>query len=655
VDLKDGISNSEHKELHILILEDAPADAELIESELKKGGIVFISKRVDTENAFRRMLDEFSPDLILSDYHLPTFSGMSALMIALGKCPETPFIFISGAMGEELAVEMLKKGATDYVIKDRLKRIVPAVQRALKEKEERTKHKLTEKSLIESKERYRRITAAISDYIYKVRVENGMPVETTHGEACSIVTGYTSEDFLSDPHLWLRMVLKEDQDLVRKQAGEALAGHPAKPAEHRIVRKDGQIRWVESTIVPNYNAQGNLLSYDGILRDITERKNIEAQLLHSQKMEAVGRLAGGMAHDFNNILAAIVNYLYLLRSSLNDNASAQTDIDRIYSLAMKASEITKGLLAFSRNHIADFVPVNLNDAVKNMVKLLSKFIGEDIRLDVRLIDKSLIIMADITQIEQIIINLATNARDAMMDGGSIIIKTELIAVDDEFISGLGLVKPGTYARLTFADTGTGMDEETRQRIFEPFYTTKESGKGSGLGLSIIYGIVKQHAGYINVSSVPGRGATFAIYFQTVDSAVAGKTVTRPLDLTGNAETILVAEDAAEVRNSTKFILERFGYKVIEASDGEDAIRKFNENRDNIDLLFFDVIMPHMNGREAYEEIKKIEPGIRAVFASGYSAEILDKERIVKDGLKFVSKPLSPDKLLSTIKEALQNG
>jgi len=644
----------ENRELRILIIEDVPEDAELVEHELKKGGIPFVSRRVDNEDVFRRMLDEFCPDLILSDYHLPSFVGISALMISLGKCPEVPFIFVSGAMGEELAVEMLKKGATDYVIKDRLQRLAPAVRRALKEKEGSIKHALTEKALIESEERYRRIAGAISDYIYKVRIENGLPVETTHSEACSIVTGYTSAEFLSDPYLWLRMVVKDDQDLVRKQAEEALSGHATKPIEHRIIRKDGQMRWVENSIVPNYDTHGHLLSYDGILRDITERKNIEAQLLHSQKMEAVGRLAGGVAHDFNNILSAIVNYIYLLRSSLNDNPSAQADIDHIYSLAMKASEITRGLLAFSRTHVVDLVPVNLNDAVKNMAKLLSIFIGEDIGLDLRLTDESLIIMADITQIEQIIINFSTNARDAMPDGGNITIETQLLTLDDESRSHQG-GSPRTYAVLTFSDTGTGMDEETMQRIFEPFYTTKESSKGSGLGLSIIYGIVKQHDGYINVSSAPGRGTTFAIYFRTVESSVAEKTVTKPADLAGNAETILVAEDEAEVRNSMKFILERFGYKVIEATDGEDAIKKFNENRDHIDLLFFDVIMPRMNGRETYEKIKKMVPGIRAVFASGYSAEMLDKERILKDGFKFVSKPVSPDKLLSTIKEALQNG
>ncbi|RPI33525.1 MAG: hybrid sensor histidine kinase/response regulator, partial [Nitrospiraceae bacterium] len=445
---------AENRELRILMIEDVPTDAELISHELRKGGINFTSVRVETEEAFLRGLDEFGPDLILSDYHLPSFDGISALKIAKEKSPDLPFIFVSGAMGEELAVETLKKGATDYVIKDRLQRLVSAVWRALKEKEEGTKHTLTERALIESEERYRRITGAISDYIYRVRVENGMPVETTHSEACSIVTGYTSAEFLYDPYLWLKMVVKEDQDLVRKQAEEALSGHPAKPIEHRIIRKDGQMRWVESTIVPNSGAHGNLLSYDGILRDITERKNIEAQLLHSQKMEAVGRLAGGVAHDFNNILSAIVNYIYLLRSSLSDNPSAQADIDHIYSLAMKASEITRGLLAFSRTHVVDLVPVNLNDAVKNMAKLLSKFIGEDIRLDLRLTDESPIIMADITQIEQIIINLATNARDAMPDGGSITIGTNPLTFDDEFKSHQD-GSPRTYAVLTFADTGAG--------------------------------------------------------------------------------------------------------------------------------------------------------------------------------------------------------
>ncbi|MEW6600838.1 MAG: ATP-binding protein, partial [Nitrospirota bacterium] len=400
--------------------------------------------------------------------------------------------------------------------------------------------------------------------------------------------------------------------------------------------------------------RGNLLSYDGILRDITERKNVETKLLHTQKMGAVGRLAGGVAHDFNNILSAIVNYIFILRNCLKDNPSARTEIDHIYSLCMKASEITKGLLAFSRTHITDLVPVNLNEAVKNMARLLSKFIGEDIRLDMRLTEENLIIMADITKIEQIIINLATNSRDAMPDGGSITIETELLKLEKEFISHHGYGKPGTYAVLTFTDTGTGMDNETMQSIFEPFYTTKESGKGAGLGLSIIYGIVKQHNGHINVSSVPGKETSFKIYFPFVDSDVTEKNVMKPLDLAGNAETVLVAEDETEVRNSTKYILESFGYKVIEAVDGEDAVKKFIDNRDNIDLLFFDVIMPHMDGREAYEEIRKMNTDIKVVFASGYSAEIIEKKGIITDGFVLVSKPVSPDKLLTTIKEVLNN-
>ncbi|MEW6601454.1 MAG: PAS domain-containing protein, partial [Nitrospirota bacterium] len=246
-------ANPARPELRILILEDVPTDAELICYELRKGGIDFSSLRVETEKTFIKGMDDFAPDLILSDYHFPSFDGISAMKIAKEKKPEVPFIFISGAMGEELAVEMLKEGATDYVIKDRLERLPSAVQRAVKEKEERAKHEQTEKALIESEERYRRITGAISDYIYKVRVENGMPVETTHSEACVIVTGYTSDEFMSDPYLWLRMVVKDDQDLVRKQAQEALSGHPSKPLEHRIIRKDGQMRWVESSIVPNYD------------------------------------------------------------------------------------------------------------------------------------------------------------------------------------------------------------------------------------------------------------------------------------------------------------------------------------------------------------------------------------------------------------------
>ena len=543
----------------------------------------------------------------------------------------------------QLRLEELVKERTDD-----LRMVVKKLQQKIAE------WKLAEKALQESEDRYRRITNAVTDYIYTVRADAGKPVETKHSEACLAVTGYGVEDFTADPYLWINMVHEADRDLVRDQINQVLSGHSPPPVEHRIVRKNGVMRWVESTVVTNRDGSGNLISYEGIVRDVTERRNLEGQLLHAQKMEAVGRLAGGVAHDFNNILSAIINYTYILGGNLKADDPSRESIDKILALSEKATDITRGLLAFSRKQYFEFVPVRINDIMKIIGKLLVSFIGEDIAVRMKLTSKEPVILADRTQVEQVIMNLATNARDAMPGGGSFIIETDVIEIDDNFRISHGFGEPGSYALLSVSDTGAGMDEETRRKIFEPFFTTKEVSKGTGLGLSIIYGIIKQHKGYINVFSGPGKGTTFRIYLPEIKAAVEkGKMKNLP-DLKGKGETILLAEDEASVRDSIRKIIEKSGYKVIEAVDGEDAVDKFLEHKDEIRILVLDVVMPRKNGLEAYEEIKKLSPGIRAIILSGYSAEMMNNKNLPEEGFSFTVKPVQPEKLLITIKEALKN-
>ncbi|GBD95486.1 blue-light-activated protein [bacterium BMS3Abin06] len=392
-----------------------------------------------------------------------------------------------------------------------------------------------------------------------------------------------------------------------------------------------------------------------VAQDISERKKLENQLIHSQKMEAVGQLAGGIAHDFNNILSAIINYAYLIKMRIKEEDPSRDNIEQILALSGKASEITRGLLTFSRKNFINPIPLNLNNSVMNMEKLLTKFIGEDIRINIKLTENAPVIMADSAQIEQIIINLATNARDAMPDGGILTIETEIVELDSNFIKAHNFGSPGMYALLSVSDTGTGMDEETKQKIFEPFFTTKETGKGTGLGLAIIYGIVKQHNGYITVYSEAGKGSTFKIYFRTVTAVVEKKKEAELPDLSGDNETILLAEDSETVRKSIKNILEEFNYKAIEAVDGDDAVEKFIEHKDKIKLLILDVIMPGKNGKETLEEIREITPEIKAIFTSGYTAEIMEKKGLLKEGFNFVAKPILPDLFLKKIKDVFHGG
>jgi len=397
---------------------------------------------------------------------------------------------------------------------------------------------------------------------------------------------------------------------------------------------------------------GNPTAVIEVSRDTTEHKKLEQQLLQAQKMEAVGQLAGGIAHDFNNLLTAIIGYGNLLQMDISKNDPLRADVDQILTAAQRAASLTQALLAFSRKQIISPKPVNLNEVIRILGKLLYRIIGEDIELSLHLTDTDLIIMADDTQIGQVLMNLATNARDAMPEGGSLVISTDLVKLNDQFITAHGYGRPGTYALISIEDTGHGMDLKTKERIFEPFFTTKEVGKGTGLGLAMVYGIIKQHEGYINVYSEPIKGTTFKIYLPLIKFQIEEKNPDEPVIIRGDSETILVAEDDTQVRELTKDVLEEFGYKVIAAVDGEDAVKVFNKNKEKIQLLILDVIMPKKNGKEAYDEIKKVRPDIQALFISGYIADLIHKKGILEEGLNFISKPISPQELLKNVREIL---
>jgi polar amino acid transport system substrate-binding protein len=323
--------------------------------------------------------------------------------------------------------------------------------------------------------------------------------------------------------------------------------------------------------------------------------------------------------------------------------------------AKRASNLTRGLLAFSRKQSISFRPESLNRIIGNVEKFLKRIIGEDIELKVSLAGRDLIVMADSGQIEQILVNLATNAKDAMPDGGQLIISTGTAELGPEFIRSHGYGQRGSYVLITVTDTGAGIDEKSRERIFEPFYTTKEVGKGTGLGLSIVYGIVKQHSGYITCYSEPGHGTTFKIHLPRVVRAVPGRESDVYLPVPGGSETILVAEDDVTVRSLVKEILHQYGYTVIEAVDGEDAIKRFAEHRDRVKLLILDVIMPKKNGKEVYLAIQRDNPGVKVLFASGYTADILSRKGVMEDSRDFIPKPISSPELLRRVREKLDRG
>lgn len=393
-------------------------------------------------------------------------------------------------------------------------------------------------------------------------------------------------------------------------------------------------------------------SFNHMSQRLAESKRLEEQLYHLQKMDAIGQLAGGIAHEFNNILTAVMGYGSLLRTKISPKGPLMVDLEQILTAAERAANLTRSLLAFSRKQRINLIPVNLNEIVRNVEKLLSKLIGENIEFKTILTGEDLTVMADSGQIEQVLINLCINARDAMPDGGRLTISTEMVELGDEFLKTHGYGEPGKYTLISVTDTGTGMDEKTRERIFEPFFTTKEVGKGTGLGLAVVYGIIKQHNGLIDIYSEIGKGTAFKIYLPVIKSDVKETRLPETATPRGGTETVLLAEDDAYVRKLVKDILERFGYKVIEAVNGEDAIDKFMGNKDRIQLLLLDVIMPKRNGKEVYEEIKKIRPDVKTIFTSGYPANIINKNGIVEEGLNFISKPVFPNELLKRVREVL---
>jgi len=370
-------------------------------------------------------------------------------------------------------------------------------------------------------------------------------------------------------------------------------------------------------------------------------------------MEAIGSLSGGIAHDFNNILTTMMGYAGLLQMEMDKHNPLVRYVDQIIAASQKAANLIRSLLAFSRQQSVVLNPVNISANIGSAQSLLERLLTEDIDFQVSLAPDDIVIMADATQIDQILFNLVANARDAMPGGGRLIVGTSTTTIDRSFIDTHGFGKLGAYALITVSDTGIGMNESTKEKIFDPFFSTKEVGKGTGLGLSTVYGIVKQHNGFINVYTEPGKGTTFRIYFPLVRSEALQETGPAP-ETRGGTETILVAEDNADLRRLVTEVLGKHGYRIIEAVDGEDAVEKFERHND-LDLIIVDSIMPKKNGREVCEEVRKINPGVRVLFTSGHTKDTILSKGIADSEVDFLPKPISPTQLLQMVREVLDRG
>jgi PAS domain S-box-containing protein len=763
--------------LRILILEDVPMDAELVEYELERARIPFLSRRVDSRDGFLQALEDFAPDLILSDYTLPRFDGMTALSLAKERAPSIPFLIVTGSVNEETAVGCMKAGATDYLLKSNLARIGPAIEAALERSRAHAQKAQAEAALAASERRFRSLVQNSSDMVTILapdgtilyasdsaeRIVGYRPGELVGSSLLSYLDGgsvHTVRGLLQNGNghtngggpielcwqraggspVWLEAVgtnlltdatirgivlnardvserkradreLRESEeryrdlfdnasDLVCMAApdgsllyvnqswqhgtgyGEAEIGRmqllDLVPPENRAyytqvlerVLNGERLDHVELVFVPKVGApitvEGNLSCtfkdgqpavVRGIYRDVTERKRVEEHLRRAERMQAAGKLAGGVAHEVNNMMTGVIGFSEFLLRSLEDGDPRRADVEEVIKAGTRAADVTRQLLAFTRQQFLQPQVLEVNVVVSDMEKMLRRSLGEDHALELQLSSEAGAIRADRGQLEQVLINLVLNARDAMRGHGRVSIQTapaEWDAVYAQRHGGVDLPL-GEYVMLAVTDTGCGMDPEVQSRIFEPFFTTKAIGQGTGLGLSTVYGIVKQSGGYVWVYSEPGEGSVFKIYLPAAQREQAGTSPPeRQEPPAAGSETILIIEDEDVVRQLACRGLRDQGYSVVEARNGVEALQYIEHNRGAVDLVISDVVMPELGGRELGQSLDRVEPGLPVLYMSGYTGEDVVQRGLMEPGAPFQQKPFTPVGLATKVRAMLDH-
>ena len=633
--------------LRALIVEDSEDDFQLLVRELKRAGYDVTFERVETPEAMRAALTAGTWDIVLSDFSMPHFSGPSALQLLKDSGIDLPFIIVSGTVGEEPAVNAMKAGAHDYFMKGKLARLAPAIERELREAEGRREHRQVEDKLRQSEEQFRLISENVADLIAVLdlqgrRVYNSPSYKEILGDPKALSGSVSFDEIHPDDREKVKEIFEET---VRTGIGQR--------ADYRFLIKDGSTRFIESQGSVIRDPEGKPAKVVVVSRDITERRKLEEQLRHSQKMEAVGQLAGGVAHDFNNLLTVINGYSELMLQQLKPDDPNQRNVTEIKKAGDRAASLTRQLLAFSRRQVLLPQVLNLNIIIANMQTMLRRLIGEDIDLVTNQREGLGRAQADPGQVEQILLNLAVNARDAMPQGGKLTIETANVDLDESYARNHVSVKPGPHVMLAVSDTGIGMDAETQKRIFEPFFTTKEPGKGTGLGLSTVYGIVKQSEGSIWVYSEPGHGTTFKVYLPRVDKPIEVVGATKAeAERPRGTETILLVEDDASVRLLVRATLESNGYHVLETTNGAEALLVSQQHTGNIHLLLTDLVMPGMSGRILAEQMVTLRTGLQVLFMSGYTDDAVVRHGGLEAGMAFIQKPFTPDGLAGKVREVL---
>jgi len=638
-----------HDPLRLLIVDDDANDVELCLRDLKKSGLVFEASTAAARQEFVEKLRASPIDVVLSDYNMKGWSGMDALAIVKEVRPDVPVILLTGTLGDELAVECIKLGVTDYVLKHQLARLPAALTRAREERLLREAEMRAIEALRQSEARYRGLVQHLTYGILWAEEPSGRILDAN--PALARMLAYDSVQELMRG-VQFTVQLYPDPNTREKFVAEYMQiGRTNATLEWK--RKDGKIITIEAVGRKTLTPDGKSECAEFMVEDITERKSLEKQLVQAQKFEAIGQLAGGVAHDFNNMIGAILGWADLGIEETDLGSRLHRHFQKVRQQAERAAALTKQLLAFARRQILEPRNVDLNQSVVETVSLLEKVIGSNIEVRADLAPDVALVRADPTQIEQVLLNLCINARDAMPSGGSLIIETRNIHLDERFCAMQPLANPGEHVALSVIDTGTGMDASTLDRIFEPFFTTKELGKGTGLGLATVYGIVRQHGGFLQVQSELGVGSTFHAYFPVSTEAVSTpERVEDESPIQGGSETILLAEDHEGLRQLAVETLTNLGYKVVLATDGEQAVQEFRMFRDQIQLALLDVMLPRMSGPEVFAQIRELKPDLPAIFVTGYSPDTEPIQKVREEGWLVLQKPYASRLLARTVRETL---
>jgi PAS domain S-box-containing protein len=637
-----SVGQSPGPALRILHLEDNVHDAELIRSKLKAGGISCVIQRVETRADFEAEVERSRFDLIISDHTLPSFDGLAALQIARQKCPAVPFIFVSGTIGEEMAVNALKQGATDYVLKDRLSRLAASVQRSMHEARERSQRMEAELKIREQ--------AALLDQATDAIFARDLDQRITYwNKGAERLYGWTAAEVLGKR---AGKLLYSEDSAQRQEVWKAVLEQGELVGEQHQVTKIGKEIMVESRRTVLRDTEGTPTAVLTIVRDITDKKQIEAQLLRAQRMETIGALAGGVAHDLNNVLGPIMLVGHLLRDKLPSPEDRKM-LDSATASARRGAETVKQILSFARGVAGEPVVLQVTHLVNELVKLARDTFPKSIHIKTKIAGELRLIKGDVTQLYQVLLNLCVNARDAMPEGGTLSMEVENIVLEGKQSPMHPEPLSGSYVVLSVSDTGNGITPDLLDKIFEPFFTTKEAGKGTGLGLSTVRSIVKNHLGSLEVFSQVGKGTTFKIYLPVVSAT--GTEIARREQSTpplGRGELVLLVDDEQALLEMTKALLESFDYRVITATDGAQAVTLYRQRKGTIKAVITDLMMPIMDGLALIRALRKIDPDVKVIAVSGLASQAKLSEVGKLEVQAFLTKPFTTEHLLTTLRKAL---